>query len=109
VYELWDNEKCLQRGVQPFVANKHLALTNPHLAWEVTGEGSQIAIEIRSQKTARFVELTLAGGHPFTVFSDNYFDLPAGRSLTITLPKPKGWSVARVRKALRVSSLYDSF
>jgi beta-mannosidase len=109
VYELWDMEKRLQRGVQPFVANKHLSLAAPGLTWDVSEANGQVVIELHSQKTARFVELKLENGDPFTVFSDNYFDLPAGCSLTITLPKPKGWSVARVRKALRVSSLFDSF
>jgi hypothetical protein len=42
-------------------------------------------------------------------FSDNYFDLPAGRTATVTLPVLEGWTAERVREALRVRSLVDSF
>jgi beta-mannosidase len=43
------------------------------------------------------------------VFSDNYFDLPAGRTATVALPALEGWTAERVREALRVRSLVDSF
>ena len=43
------------------------------------------------------------------VFSDNYFDLPAKRTTTVALPAIEGWSLDRVRKALRIRSLVDSF
>jgi beta-mannosidase len=43
------------------------------------------------------------------VFSDNYFDAPAGRTTAVTCALPEGWSVERARRALRVRSLYDSF
>jgi beta-mannosidase len=43
------------------------------------------------------------------VFSDNYFDLPAGRSVTVTVPALDGSTVERLRSALRVRSLVDSF
>lgn len=43
------------------------------------------------------------------VFSDNYFDVPAGRMATVTCPLPSGWTVEQARAALRVRSLYDSF
>ena len=41
--------------------------------------------------------------------SDNYFDLPAGRTAALTFTAPQGWTVDRVRQALRVRSLVDSF
>lgn len=56
---------------------------------------------------ARFVWLALAGSE--VIFSDNYFDLPAGRTATVTLPALEGWTAERVREALRVRSLVDSF
>ncbi|MFZ6027865.1 MAG: beta-mannosidase [Chloroflexota bacterium] len=109
VYELWDRACCLQRVVAPFVPNKHLALRDPKLAWEVDEEEDGFVVTVQAEKTARFVEITLEGMPPFTVFSDNYFDLPAGRSLKVTFPKPKRWSLGRVRKTLRMTSLFDSF
>jgi beta-mannosidase len=46
---------------------------------------------------------------PETVFSDNYFDVPAGRTIEISYPIPEGWSSDRAKKALLVYSLYNSF
>jgi len=43
------------------------------------------------------------------VFDDNYFDLPAGRTVTVRLPTLDGWTADRVRASLRVRSLVDSF
>jgi len=43
------------------------------------------------------------------IFSDNYFDVPAGRTVTITCPLPDGWSIVQAREKLKVRSLYDSF
>jgi beta-mannosidase len=56
---------------------------------------------------ARFVELELEGAD--VVFSDNYFDLPAGQPVTITCPLPEGWSLEQARAALRVRSLFESY
>ena len=53
------------------------------------------------------MELSLEGAD--TVFSDNYFDLPAGRQARLRAPLPVGWSVEQAGAALEVRSLYDSF
>jgi len=41
------------------------------------------------------------------VYSDNYFDLPAGRTTRVTCPMPEGWSLEQARQALQVRSLAD--
>ncbi|MCB0068405.1 MAG: hypothetical protein KDD77_14680, partial [Caldilineaceae bacterium] len=56
---------------------------------------------------ARFVEVAFDGAD--AIFSDNYFDLPAGRSRTIAAPLPAGWTVEQATQALQVRSLYDAF
>ena len=43
------------------------------------------------------------------MFSDNYFDLPAGRSVTITCALPEGWTLETAGKRAQVQSLYNSF
>ena len=43
------------------------------------------------------------------VFSDNYFDLPAGQTMTVTCPLPESWTLEQARAATRVRSLYDSY
>jgi len=42
-------------------------------------------------------------------FSDNYFDVPAGRTVRVTCSLPEGWRVEQARASLQVRSLYDSF
>ena len=49
------------------------------------------------------------GGRTGVVCGDNCFDLPAGRTVTMRLPAPDGWTAERVRASLRVCSLADSF
>lgn len=107
VYELWRDEGRLSMGVLPFAHNKHLQLSDPELHCTVSGADGELEIAVTSQRLARFVELVLEGAD--VIFSDNYFDLPAGRTVTVSCPLPHGWTVERGRSALRVRSLYDSF
>ena len=55
--------------------------------------------------TARFVWLRLEGAD--TVFSDNFFDLPAGGTVQICCPLPAGWTLTQAKRSLRVHSLAD--
>jgi hypothetical protein len=43
------------------------------------------------------------------VFNDNYFDLPAGREVTVSCPLPAKWRVEEARQAMRIRSVYDSY
>jgi len=43
------------------------------------------------------------------VFSDNYFDLPAGRDVEIACAAPPEWTPAQVQEALEVRTLYDTY
>jgi beta-mannosidase len=58
---------------------------------------------LASRSLARLLELSLAGAD--AVFSDNYFDLPAGRRVSVTCPLPAGWTPAQPRAALRLRSV----
>jgi beta-mannosidase len=93
--------------VAPFVPSKHLSLRDPELSVHAAVQGDQLHIEITANSLARFVELALAGVD--TVFSDNYFDLPAGRTRVVTAPLPQGWTQQQARDALRMRSLFDSY
>jgi beta-mannosidase len=108
VCELWQEDRRLALTVTPFIPNKHLALADPGLTAEVspTDEVSA-AITVRGESLARFVELSVEGAD--VIFGDNYFDLPAGRTATITCDLPTGWDIKRLRDALRLRSLYESF
>ncbi|MGC8780393.1 MAG: beta-mannosidase [Anaerolineae bacterium] len=107
VCELWQKKRLIARNIATFVPNKHLALEAPGLAAEIGRKGNELTIEVSARSLARFVELELDGVD--VVFSDNYFDVPAGRTVTVTCPLPDGWDLRRARAALRVRSLRDSY
>jgi beta-mannosidase len=94
--------------VTPFVADKHLALRRPAIEVGVAEDTpGRAAIRLRSDSLARWVELSLEGSD--VVFSDNYFDLPAGRHAEISFALPLGWSIEQARNALRVRSVVDTY
>jgi beta-mannosidase len=107
VCELWGGDMLVSRCVTGFVPPKHVALVEPGLEVEVGQQDDQLVAYVTASSLARFVELSLEGVD--VVFSDNYFDVPAGRTVPVTCPLPEGWSVNRARDALRARSLYDSF
>jgi len=113
VYELWQSGSRISMGVVPFVQSKHLALPIPDLSVTIEETADGFALKVSAQKLARFVWLTLENDDPERdaniVFSDNFFDLPAGRSVTVALPAVKGWTAETLRAALRVHSLVDSY
>jgi beta-mannosidase len=107
IAELWKGKELLARQVATFVPNKHLELATPQIETKISLAGQKLTIELKAKSLARFVELELDGVD--VVFSDNYFDLPAGQTATITCPLPAGWTLEQARAALQVRSLYDSY
>jgi beta-mannosidase len=107
VCELWQGNRLVSRHIATFVPNKHLALIDPGLTAEATRKGVQLTISVSAASLARFVELELEGAD--AVFSDNYFDVPAGRTAIVTCLLPEGWDLRQARAALRIRSLRDSY
>ena len=107
VAELLENGAVTSRHTAYFVPTKHLNLSNPRISSQIRLVKDQIQIELRARSLARLVEVSLDGVD--AVFSDNYFDLPAGRSMTITTSLPTGWKISQVQAALKIQSIYDSF
>lgn len=105
--ELWQTDQLLARQAAYFVPTKHLELVDPKVTTAVSLAGDQLHIELTAHSLARLVELSLEGAD--VVFSDNYFDLPAGRVVGISAPLPVGWTLAQARAALKIRSVYDSF
>lgn len=103
VAELWRAGQRLAWSVTPFVPSKHLALRDPGLTVASRVEGQTLCVDLAAQSLARFVELSIEGVD--VVWSDNYFDLPAGVSVTVTCPLPAQWT-AESRVAVR--SLVDA-
>lgn len=107
IAELWRGDERLALQVAPFVPTKHLALVDPELDVDLSQQDDQLVCVLGARSLARFVELTLEGAD--VVWSDNYFDLPVGRRLSVTCPLPEGWTLEQAQGALHVRSLYDSF
>lgn len=104
VAEMWQAGERRVATVTPFVANKHLELREPGLEVKTRVAGQTLQVEVTARTLARFVELSIDGTD--TVFSDNYFDAPAGIAVTVTCPLPEGWTAER---QVAARSLYDSF
>jgi beta-mannosidase len=107
VAEAWHDDRLHSRSLATFAPNKHLLLTDPGLTVNVSQTGSQLHFDVTARSLARFVELSLAGTD--AIFSDNYFDLPAGRTLRVTCPLPANWTADHAMTALQIQSLYNSF
>jgi beta-mannosidase len=69
--------------------------------------GDTLTFNVSAKALARFVELALNGVD--VVFSDNYFDVPAGMSVKVTTPLPNGWTLEQAKKTLQVRSLINSY
>ncbi|MGD0863326.1 MAG: glycoside hydrolase family 2 protein [Candidatus Limnocylindrales bacterium] len=120
--------------VTTFVPDKHLALRHPSIDVQVqveaagadavaaeagsgagaaagagsgAGAGRRAILRLRSDTLARWVELLLDGAD--VIFDDNYFDLPAGREVVVGFDAPEGWDIERVRRALAVRSVVDTY
>jgi beta-mannosidase len=93
--------------VSHFVPDKHLALTDPGLKCSLSLSGDTLTFDLSAASLARFVEISLDGAD--VVFSDNYFDLPVGRTVQLTAAVPSGWKLEQAQQALHIRSLYDSY
>ena len=107
IADLYQGEQLVSRQTSFFAPTKHLALIDPEILVKLNVEGEDLHIELTSQSLARLVECTLGGAD--VIFSDNYFDLPAGRTVTISTLLPAGWAFSQVQAAFKVRSVYDSF
>jgi beta-mannosidase len=95
-------------GSDVFTRSKFLSLKDPGLNLKVTEVKGRIRIDVSAKAFARFVWLDLKKSD--VVFSDNYFDLPAGATRTVWVDQnPAGLSVVRVRGELGALSLFESF
>jgi beta-mannosidase len=104
VAELWQDSTLVSRAVSPFAANKHLELRNPNLKARWHAEGQTLCVDVSAAYLARFVELSIEDMD--VVFSDNFFDIPAGTTVTVSTPLPENWTKD---SRVHVRSLYDSF
>jgi beta-mannosidase len=107
IAELWQGDRLISRQTAAFTPTKHLSLADPAIQANLRTENDQLIVELTSQSLALLVEVSLAGAD--VVFSDNYFNLPAGRTTRISCPLPSGWSLPRAQNEIQIKSIYESY
>jgi beta-mannosidase len=107
IAELWQGEQFVTRQTAGFAPIKHLSLADPTVTVDLSDERGQLIVELTSRSLALLVEVSLTGAD--VVFSDNYFNLPPGRTARISCPLPAGWTLSQAQKAFRIRSVYDSY
>ena len=107
VAELYEGETCIARQVAFFIPTKHLLLKAPQITSALSVKDGLLFIEVSSKSLARLVEVSLSGAD--VIFSDNYFDLPAQTTVTVTAPMPAGWDLKKAQAAFNVRSVYDTY
>ncbi len=107
IAELWQGDGRVAIQTAFFAPTKHLQLADPAVQAICRSEDNLLHIALTARSLARLVELSFDGAD--AVFSDNYFDLPAGRSITVSCLLPEGWNLSQAEAALRIRSVYDSF
>jgi beta-mannosidase len=101
-----DRDQTSRYGTATFAPYKHLRLQNPRLQTAITEKNDVYEILVTASSFAKFVALDLAEDD--VIFSDNYFDLDAGQTRAITVPK-QTLSLNELQRQLSVRSLFDSF
>jgi beta-mannosidase len=107
ITELWQGDQFITRQTAFFAPIKHLLLTDPAITVNLHSQDEELIIELVSSSLALLVEVSLTGAD--AVFSDNYFNLPARRSVQISCPLPSGWTLKQAQKEIRIFSIYDSY
>ncbi len=107
VYELREDDSLVSRAMIPFAPSKHMELPQPGISTTVTEVGGEVVIQVSAEKAARFVMLDMES-HDLR-FSDNFFDIPAGRSVEVSVTDTKGLTAKEIEAGLKVISLRDSY
>ena len=107
VAELWHGDQCLSCQTAYFAPTKHLLLTDPRIKTSVTLSRNLLTIKLSANSLARLVACSLPGAD--VIFSDNYFDLPADKTVSINAHLPEGWGTDRAKAALKVQSIYNTY
>jgi beta-mannosidase len=107
IAELWQADQFVTRQIAVFSPIKHLSLTDPAITLNMQSQDGELIVELYSHSLALLVEISLNGAD--VVFSDNYFNLPSGRSIQISCPLPAGWTLRKAQKEICIRSVYDSY
>lgn len=93
-----------------FVKTKHFNFTDPQIQFLVMEHAEKFVISLNSKAFAKFVEIDLS--YADVILSDNYFDLSAGVSKTISVEKSDisiCLSLSQLKEKLKIRSIYDTY
>jgi beta-mannosidase len=106
--QLWQgDDQFISQQIATFVPIKHVSLVDPKITINLHLEDDRLIADLTSQSLALCVEVSL--DNTDVIFSDNYFNLTAGRSRSVSFRLPDGWSVDQVKETIHVRSVYDSY
>jgi beta-mannosidase len=107
IAELWRQGQRISTQTVTFAPDKHVTYVDPELSATVLLKDHTAEICLTAKNLARFVEVKLKDID--TIFSDNYFDIPAGSSRTVTCVVPEEISLAELKERLSLMHLYESY
>jgi beta-mannosidase len=107
IAELWQGGQLVSRQTAGFAPIKHISLVEPGMTASLREDQGNVIVDLTARSLALLVEVSLNGAD--VVFSDNYFNIPAGRTMAISFAMPAGWTLKQTEKALRLCSVYDSY
>ncbi|MGN1420018.1 MAG: glycosyl hydrolase 2 galactose-binding domain-containing protein [Eubacterium sp.] len=100
---LLKGEKIVNEKILLFDSEKNLCLPKAKLKCKITIKANTLALDITSDKYARFVKLDCANSTE--PFSDNFFDLLPGETKSVYIRKDKNLELIEQAKAISVYSL----
>ena len=100
-------EKILSENILYFDKVKNLDLPDPGLSWSVKKERDYFDITITTERLAKNVFLQENGIEGF--FTDNYFDMLPGQSITVTFTSESRLNISDFIDNLEVLSIIDSY
>lgn len=87
------------------VPDKDARLPHAALRRDCAEKDGAAQVTLHSPVYARYVYLEAEG--VTAPWSDNFFDIPAGKSVTVTVPLPPGMDVEQLQQGLRIKTLAD--
>ena len=90
-----------------FAPFKELEFSKPTISSEVTPIRGGFSVKLSTDKFAKAIYLSVAEHDGF--FSDNFFNLPAGREITVEFRSRKPLALEVFKNRLQVRSVFDAF